>query len=128
MNNARRKYRAQSVLEYTMVIACLVGALLAMQIYIKRSIQGRARDAADEIGEQYSAKTTTSMLIQGVSTPDGQNVTTTGKPRFIDVKRSDGTTETREIMEVTRTEPVNTTINPGNYEQTGALSDEKLSD
>jgi len=48
------KTRAQSTLEYAVVVACVAAALLAMQIYLKRGIQGKLRQAGDEIGEQYA--------------------------------------------------------------------------
>lgn len=48
--------RAQGMLEYSMVIACVVAALLTMQYYIKRAIQGRVRESADTIGEQYAPR------------------------------------------------------------------------
>jgi len=109
-----------------MVVACIVAALIGMQIYMKRSIQGRLRDAATDIGEQYSAKTTKSNLTQTITNP--QEVTVTGKPRFVNVEVTDSTgathTETREIVEITRHEPVNITIGEDNYEETGNLSDE----
>lgn len=54
--------RAQSTLEYAVVVACVVAAILAMQIYIKRGTQGRLRQASDEIGEQYSPTATTSSI------------------------------------------------------------------
>lgn len=54
---------AQSTLEYAVVVACVVAALLAMQIYIKRGTQGRLRQASDEIGEQYAPMNTTSTII-----------------------------------------------------------------
>lgn len=132
INNRQHKQRAQSVLEYAVVVACLAGALLVMQIYVKRSIQGRVRDAADEIGEQYSAKHTTSSLTQIISNP--KSVTIVGKPRFIDVEVTDATgakrIEKREIMEIERKEPMTISIGQSmdrpNYESTGKLSDEKL--
>lgn len=37
-----------------MLVACVVAALVGMQIYIKRSSQGRLKQASDEIGEQYA--------------------------------------------------------------------------
>ena len=46
--------KSQSALEYAVIIACVAGALLAMKIYIKRGIQGRLRQASDDIGEQYA--------------------------------------------------------------------------
>lgn len=49
------KFRqAQSTLEYALLISVVVGGLLTMQNYLKRSVQGRLRASADEIGEQYS--------------------------------------------------------------------------
>jgi len=127
----KHRQRAQSVLEYAVVVACLAGALLVMQIYVKRGIQGRVRDTADEIGEQYSAETTKSELTQAITTAKGkdgsqQYITVTGKSRFIDVVRSDGTTEKREIMEIERKEPMTIGIEKGSYEETGKLSDEDL--
>ncbi len=129
INKRNNKEKAQSALEYAMVIACLAGALLAMQIYVKRSIQGRTRDAADEIGEQYSAKTTTSSLTQIITNPT--DVTTTGRPRFIEITNpKTGLKERREIIEIERKEPITiyTATDRENYEKTGKLSDEKLFD
>jgi len=48
------KVRAQSTLEYAVVVACVVAALLGMQFYVRRGIQGKLRQAADETGEQYT--------------------------------------------------------------------------
>ncbi|MFA6349799.1 MAG: hypothetical protein WCY12_02580 [Candidatus Omnitrophota bacterium] len=49
------KKRGQSTLEYAIIIAVVVGALLAIQVYVKRGVQGRFKQAADDIGEQFSA-------------------------------------------------------------------------
>lgn len=46
--------KGQSTLEYAVIIACVVAALLSMQIYIKRAMQGRLRKISDDIGEQYA--------------------------------------------------------------------------
>lgn len=131
INHKQYKRRAQSTLEYAMVIACLAAALIGMQIYIKRSIQGKLRDAADEIGDQYSAKKTTSNLTQTIS--NAAPVTISSKPRFITVQVKDcptcaPRTEKREIMETTRTENTTVNIGPSSYEETGKLSDENLFD
>jgi hypothetical protein len=50
---------AQTSLEYAMFIICFILALLAMQNYIKRGMQGRLRRIVDEIGEQYAPQNTT---------------------------------------------------------------------
>ena len=46
--------RGQSTLEYAVLIIVICGALLTIQVYIKRGVQGRLRSAADDIGDQYS--------------------------------------------------------------------------
>jgi len=46
--------RGQSTLEYAVVIAVVVGALIASQTYFKRGVQGKFKQASDDIGEQFS--------------------------------------------------------------------------
>jgi Flp pilus assembly pilin Flp len=46
----RRQYpkqKAQSVVEYGLVIALITGVLLVMQVYIRRGMQGRLKDVSD---------------------------------------------------------------------------------
>jgi len=52
-NNRKRK-KGQSTLEYAILIIIILGALLSVQVYIKRGVQGRLKQAADDIGSQYS--------------------------------------------------------------------------
>lgn len=54
-----RKNRAQSTLEYAILIVVAIVAFIAIQGYISRAIQGRGRDASDQIGEQFDAGSTT---------------------------------------------------------------------
>jgi hypothetical protein len=49
-----RKMKGQSTLEYAILIVIIIGALLSIQVYIKRGLQGRLKSATDDIGEQYS--------------------------------------------------------------------------
>jgi uncharacterized protein (UPF0333 family) len=77
------KKRGQSTLEYAVIIAVIVGALIAMQVYVKRGIQGRLRTAADDIGESFSPghttinTTTTTTSNSTERTRPGNNSTTT---------------------------------------------------
>lgn len=43
----------QTTLEYAILVMIIIGALLTIQSYIKRGIQGRVKSSADDIGEQY---------------------------------------------------------------------------
>ena len=55
-----RNRKAQSTLEYAILIAVVIGAVLIMQTYMKRGVQGRLRSASDDIGEQFSPGQNTS--------------------------------------------------------------------
>jgi hypothetical protein len=53
-----RKIKGQSTLEYAVLIIIVIGALLSIQVYIKRGIQGRLKSASDDIGDQFSVGNT----------------------------------------------------------------------
>jgi uncharacterized protein (UPF0333 family) len=62
-----RKKRGQSTLEYAVLIIIVIGALLSIQVYIRRGIQGRMKQAADDIGDQYSPGNTNLKRITKVT-------------------------------------------------------------
>jgi cytoskeletal protein RodZ len=86
-----RKIKGQSTLEYAVLIIIVIGALLTIQVYIKRGVQGRLKSATDDIGDQYSPgntnirktvsvqSTTSETFNSGVSTSTliGEETTTT---------------------------------------------------
>ena len=51
--------RAQSTLEYAILIGVIVAGLIAMQVYLKRGFQGKLKEGADSMGEQFSPGQTT---------------------------------------------------------------------
>jgi len=55
--------KGQSTLEYAVLIVVIIAALIAVQVYLKRGIQGRMRQSSDQIGEQFSPGYTTSNRI-----------------------------------------------------------------
>jgi len=60
-----RNRRGQSTLEYGLIIAVVVAALLAVNGYMKRATQGRLKESSDQIGRQFDPKTfTTSWKAQ----------------------------------------------------------------
>jgi len=91
--------KAQSTLEYAVVIVCVVAALLAIQVYIKRGIQGRLRSNTDSIGEQYAPGNTTSNIIVNFnSNAETWTVTTeySDPPYFVDNVYTDMNVSTNE--------------------------------
>lgn len=59
------KSRAQTTLEYTILTAVIIGALIAMQVYMKRGIQGKMRSDLNQLtdGAFYSPGATNSTSI-----------------------------------------------------------------
>jgi predicted hydrocarbon binding protein len=50
----KKRQKGQSTLEYAILIIIIIGALMSIQVYIKRGIQGRLKSATDDIGTQFS--------------------------------------------------------------------------
>lgn len=49
----KRQRRAQSTVEYVVLITLLLAALLTMSVYFRRGLQGKWKASVDEVGEQY---------------------------------------------------------------------------
>ena len=58
--SARGQAGVAGVVEYAVMIAVVIAALLAMNIYIKRGVVGRLRGVVDSVGEQYDPRHATS--------------------------------------------------------------------
>ena len=56
--------KGQSTLEYAVLIVVIIAALIAMQVYLKRGVQGRMRESSDQIGEQFSPGYTESNRVR----------------------------------------------------------------
>ncbi len=48
-----KQKRGQSTIEYAVMAAVVVGALLLMQVYMQRGVAGKLRTATDQIGDQF---------------------------------------------------------------------------
>lgn len=77
--------KAQTTLEYAIVIAIIVVGLLGMQIYVRRGFAGRLREAADSVGPQYwpgltdsDIKTTQMMRINSEVKREAVNILDSG--------------------------------------------------
>ena len=92
-----KKLKGQSTLEYALIIAVVVGALLAMDIYVKRGVQGKLRQATDDIGQQFEAENTTGS----------HTITRTGSD--VQTTKSGGVVETVTTAD-TRSETGNETV------------------
>lgn len=84
----RRLQKGQSTAEYAIVIGLVIAAAVAMQVYVKRSIQGKMKDAADYndpaavgigIGSTGQYEPDYASTENMVSTRDATEVATTEK-------------------------------------------------
>ncbi|MFH1360158.1 MAG: hypothetical protein ABIJ41_03875 [Candidatus Omnitrophota bacterium] len=59
----RKIKKGQSTVELAMLVIIVIGAFVAIQMYIKRGIQGRWKDAVDQFGSQYDPTVMTTNVI-----------------------------------------------------------------
>ncbi|MDP2928384.1 MAG: hypothetical protein Q8N80_06280 [Candidatus Omnitrophota bacterium] len=74
----RARTKGQTTLEVVILIGFVVAALIAMGVYMKRGIQGRLRDSTDQVGEQYSARHTSSEYVTTTGMTQMENITKGG--------------------------------------------------
>lgn len=97
--------RGQSTVEYAVTIAAVIAALLGMQVYIKRGMSGRLRDAADSLGEQYAPKFTRTVI----TTREGG--TTRTNSRLLRNVRGMDVLETRTVIDAADPQRTNRVTN-----------------
>jgi len=68
-----RARRGQTIIEYAVLIAVVVAALIAMRVYFKRALEGKVKDTADKVGGQFNPMDHT----YSYTTSTGSNVTET---------------------------------------------------
>ena len=88
-----RKRKGQSSVELAVVIIVVLAALLSIQVYIKRGVQGRLRSAADDVGDQYSAGNTNVRKVVTVSS--NTHETNNGGTQVTDMNTPEVTTTNR---------------------------------
>ncbi|MCA9401294.1 MAG: hypothetical protein KC713_06680 [Candidatus Omnitrophica bacterium] len=52
----KNKKKAQSLIEYIILVTIVLAVFLGMGQYLKRAIQGRWKASLDEVGEQYDPR------------------------------------------------------------------------
>jgi len=83
------KKRGQTVQEYVVLLAVVAAAFIAMQVYVRRGVQGRLKDMANQINsKQYEPTDTTSKntISRTGSSTEGEHLGT------YTIKGSDTTT------------------------------------
>lgn len=77
----RRNRKAQSVIEYAILLAVVISAFLLLQGIVKRGVSGAGKEAATRMGEEYAVGGTTTL----------EQRTKTGDTTIIEESGSDAT-------------------------------------
>jgi uncharacterized protein (UPF0333 family) len=77
----RLSKKAQTTAEYAILIALVVGAVIAMQIYVRRSLQSKIRDAADFTVNVSAANASFNFTSRGQYEPYYYNSTSSTTQR-----------------------------------------------
>lgn len=68
-----RLKKAQATAEYAILFAVVIGAAMGVQTYVKRALQARIYDAANQFVEQTGGTTYQWDGVQGTKTTTGQH-------------------------------------------------------
>lgn len=63
--------RGQSTAEYAIVVSVIIGAIVAMQLYTKRGMQGKIKDVSDTLAAINDSKFPETELLSGNNAKDG---------------------------------------------------------
>lgn len=95
--------QGQTTLEYAILVVIVIGALLTIQNYLKRGIQGRAKSSTDDMGSQYdpgnmnlektvnSYSNTRQTLFSGISRTQLLDAETTNSTMSMNIANSEYT-------------------------------------
>ena len=75
---AMPKRSAQSTVEYAILAAVVVAALLVMQIYMKRGFSGKLKESTDRVGEQFTPASATYELTNKSESKRRETTTSKG--------------------------------------------------
>ena len=73
-----RNRSGQSVVEYAVMIAVVIAALLIIQIYMRRGVQGKLRESTDQVGEQFTPHSATYSLTRTYDSTRADTTTAAG--------------------------------------------------
>jgi uncharacterized protein (UPF0333 family) len=96
--------KGQSTLEYAILIIIIITALLSIQTYIKRGVQGRLKSSSDDIGDQYSPGNTNVIEATKVSSSSASKFGVTGQGAASSVQIGDAVTNTIKKSTIVNTE------------------------
>jgi hypothetical protein len=81
--------KGQSLIEYSILIVIVLAAFIATSTYIKRSMQGRWKNAVDDFGDQYDPRTATGTMTYTLQANSNSIVTVVPDGGVFTTQRTD---------------------------------------
>lgn len=85
--------RGQNTLEYALIISVVIAALLTINMYLKKGVQGRLKESTDQIGKQFDPESFTTA-----SQTEGSGETVTEEVRDIETGTTTSTVTKAETV------------------------------
>jgi len=108
MRRISKGIKAQSTLEYALLISVVIAALIGMQVYMKRGMIGKLRESTDSVGQQFDPDANTGGFTLAWKSEDG-GVTSNEKRDGLDATYTPAAIHAED--EDTVMKPTTTTIN-----------------
>lgn len=100
------RYRGQSMIEYVLLLGVVSVALIAMQVYMKRGIQGAVKVSADQLGPQQGQQVLINFQKQ-TSTSSATDTSTAGNIR---TQKFEGGSQRKDTNTTTQSSDVSTSF------------------
>jgi len=71
----KKNKKAQTIMEYCIIIAIVIGVFVAMSTYFKRGFAGRWKDAIDNLGDQYDPLTANTKITHALHSVTTSTIT-----------------------------------------------------
>ena len=92
-----RSRKGQSTFELTLTIVVVIAAVIAMSIYMKRSVMGKMREAGDQVGGQFSPLQTTNSYTRTFNGNQDENLSFNGTSSTNNVSQSQDRTGSENV-------------------------------
>ena len=99
-----RNRKGQSTLEYAVLIAGIVGAVLIFKPYVQRTVQGRLKESSDRVGYKFGGTDASSIAHSYTTGWEDTGADTSTTTETYDVDTQNLTSETESGETVTRKE------------------------
>ncbi len=76
MRKMRFSKRAQTIVEYALVISIVIGAFIAAGAYVKRGLSGRWKQSVDDLGDQYDPRYSNADILYTTNVNSVTSITT----------------------------------------------------